>query len=702
MFQATREQYNYQINLQDSMVNEYRLNAEQARDELATTIAKMQSIEEDMKELKQKLTVKNSDYVGLKEENSKLKENNTRQSILISSLRDNLASLEERAVKIDTEHKITSSSVEEYKTQNKFLSEEITRYKEIILELEVVKQSLSTEKSESRTKRTEMFIAILAALGEKSAEWDCQIPDNLNALTSKVVELKNDRDGLKGEISGLKAEQTRLESLLTQSETEVKAGRETIMRLVAETEKMHESECQMKVQISTLEGEKSAVDSTAESLRAQIEELTNSLSAEAEAKASLANQIEELKARIDELIAEKHSGDAGLSEVRANYEKLRENIAALLSCSYQFVDKTDDSIVIRLREFLNEYKSKKCSVEHLENQICELNKKLEDETSRYQKLLEKVMTIEDKSSGNSLLHAERVKFLEFIEKLSKMLKMERIMSEVGLDINSDAVLQRVKQLIEKEDSTLAEKTSTVYTLQRKVKQLKEELEGKELHLDMLRKKVASLEEKSAGKVALFQESEEKDGKIRKLERVNEKLRGQLGDARVQITNLKSEMADINSLKLKHVEKDEEIRILVDKLDHLEKIRTKQAKQLAGLKQELSFVDHEARNTTSLKEENISHLSEQLTHAKRALEEVAKRERQLVEFRSLVAKMLGMQVSALTVPDYEIVSKLERLIHHHHVETTTNIGTDMDNFWEGYERAKERLTQKKKPATQSAW
>ena len=184
--------------------------------------------------------------------------------------------------------------------------------------------------------------------------------------------------------------------------------------------------------------------------------------------------------------------------------------------------------------------------------------------------------------------------------------------------------------------------------------------------------------------------------------MNEKLRGQLGDARVQITTLKSEMADINAMKLKHVEKDEEIQILVDKLDHLEKVRTKQAKQLAGLKQELHFVDHEARNSTSLKEENISHLSEQLSHANRALEEVATRERQLVEFRSLVAKMLGMEVSALTVPDYEIVSKLERLIHHHQVETTTHVGTDMDNFWEGCERAKEIMTHKNIPTAQSIW
>ena len=133
-----------------------------------------------------------------------------------------------------------------------------------------MKQSLSSEKTDSRTKRTEMYIAILAALGESSADWDSKIPDYLNAMTYKVVGLKNEKDGWKNEISGVRAELGRLESLLAQSETEVKAGRETILRLVAETEKIHESECQLKVQISTLEGEKSAGDSTIEGLNLKL------------------------------------------------------------------------------------------------------------------------------------------------------------------------------------------------------------------------------------------------------------------------------------------------------------------------------------------------------------------------------------------------------------------------------------------------
>ena len=73
-----------------------------------------------------------------------------------------------------------------------------------------------------------------------------------------------------------------------------------------------------------------------------------------------------------------------------------------------------------------------------------------------------------------------------------------------------------------------------------------------------------------------------------------------GDCKVQITSLKAELADINALKLKQIEKDDETRILIDKLDHLEKIRNKQAKQLAGLKQEIKFVDHEVRREVRFK------------------------------------------------------------------------------------------------------
>ena len=41
--------------------------------------------------------------------------------------------------------------------------------------------------------------------------------------------------------------------------------------------------------------------------------------------------------------------------------------------------------------------------------------------------------------------------------------------------------------------------------------------------------------------------------------------------------------------------------------------------------------------------------------------------QLVDFRTVVARMLGLEVKTLAVPDYEIISRLEKLIRAHHTQ-----------------------------------
>merc|ERR1712226_890690 len=401
-----------------------------------------------------------------------------RQSILINSMRSNILLLEEKITKSDVVIQTSRVEIEGLKAQKLSWEAEITKYKDIILELEVLKSSLMNEKGDSACKRRELYISVLSALGESSAAWDSRIPDDITSLTAKIGDVKTERDSANSEITSLKSEISKYESLLEQSETEVKAGRETIMRLVAETEKLHQSETELKIKLASLEGEIHSLGT--------------------------------------EHLSDKESYDS----LKATYEKLRENIAALLSCNYQFVDKTDDSIVVKLREFLNEYKSRKITIDALESQHSHLTTSLNDEKLKYGSLLEKISTQKSTQesstniSGSSALHSERVKSLEFIEKLSHLLKMEKITGELGLDVNSDAVLQRVKSLVEKEDSSMAEKTSTIYQLQRKIKHFKEELESKELHLDMLRKKIATLE-KSAGKVELFREHQEQEAKVKK-------------------------------------------------------------------------------------------------------------------------------------------------------------------------------------------
>jgi glycerol-3-phosphate responsive antiterminator len=89
--------------------------------------------------------------------------------------------------------------------------------------------------------------------------------------------------------------------------------------------------------------------------------------------------------------------------------------------------------------------------------------------------------------------------------MGNILKVSHISADVGLDMNVDLIMARADQLVKMESDSIQDKQTNIYNLQRKVKQLKEQLDNKELHLDLLRKKLSGLEEEKAGKSALERE-----------------------------------------------------------------------------------------------------------------------------------------------------------------------------------------------------
>ena len=69
--------------------------------------------------------------------------------------------------------------------------------------------------------------------------------------------------------------------------------------------------------------------------------------------------------------------------------------------------------------------------------------------------------------------------------------------------------------------------------------------------------------------------------------------------------------------------------------------------------------------------------------------------QLVDFREVVARMLGLDVTTLAIPDYEVISRLEKLIRNHHIgaAATTALDRSLDamsaRFRAGYDEALHR-------------
>jgi len=69
-------------------------------------------------------------------------------------------------------------------------------------------------------------------------------------------------------------------------------------------------------------------------------------------------------------------------------------------------------------------------------------------------------------------------FLRFIEQLSGVLGVDCVSADVGLDGASDAIFVRAEQLAKNEAAAVTDQKSQIYALKRKLKTMKEQLDGK--------------------------------------------------------------------------------------------------------------------------------------------------------------------------------------------------------------------------------
>ena len=95
-------------------------------------------------------------------------------------------------------------------------------------------------------------------------------------------------------------------------------------------------------------------------------------------------------------------------------------------------------------------------------------------------------------------YVPHAQYLRLMEKLLGALKLDAHVLDLGTDMIVDAVFGRVEQLTRGEAGQVAEKSTLVYQLQRKLQRLKEQLESKDLHLELMRKKLAQLDERARG------------------------------------------------------------------------------------------------------------------------------------------------------------------------------------------------------------
>ncbi|XP_014375967.1 coiled-coil domain-containing protein 170 isoform X3 [Alligator sinensis] len=636
-------------------ISRYRAAAETTRSEHAALLVKYERTQSELLELRSKMASKEASFQELKAEVESYKENNARQSSLLTSLQNRVQEAEEESNVLATSKKQTDLTAQAVFQENWELKEKIrdqeVKFNKYIDECEETKNQVS-----EISRKNGEFLAHLSGVLDIDIRGK-EEPQDL--LISKLTETHKENKMLKGQISTLK-------EAISVHEMESKASRETIMRLVSEMSKEQKKAAAYSQDRDKLNKDLDSAKTAKESLELEISILQDKLAASQEAWEASKQELHHLKRCSNELDGSLKNSIQEARTAQSMLSAFKEQIAVLLHSSSVTVKSSEEAILERIRAMSHSVESKKTMMSQFEAQIAKLTEQLEIQTRSYQDALQGARKAEKQveSLQDQLRHLERELYLTFLEQLSDKMKLDRIAAEIGFDMRLDAILVRAEQLVKLEGDAVIENKTMTHNLQRKLKTQKEKLESKELHMNLLRQKISQLEEEKQVRTALAVERDEANLTIRKLHKKAERLQKELDLARESNTDLKAKLSETSELKIKTLEQNRAIEELNKSQGNLGKMKEKAEKQLIAVKSELHLMEHEAKEDKERARNMLEATNSEVKALKTTLAEVTKREKQLTDFREVVSRMLGLSIANLALPDYEIITRLEGLIHLH--------------------------------------
>ena len=184
----------------------------------------------------------------------------------------------------------------------------------------------------------------------------------------------------------------------------------------------------------------------------------------------------------------------------------------------------------------------------------ESDQKRRHQETHLHELEQRVKTLDSNYANTEVfresIKQDKMKFHHFLERLASIMRITSPSMELGHELNPDVLLTRAEQLMKLENDSIVDQKSSSYNFQRKIKQLKEQLENKDVHLDLLRKKVMTLEEGRTVKTDLEREIDDHVLLSRKMKSKVENLTQQVNDLKHENTQLKGQMTDAHTFKVR--------------------------------------------------------------------------------------------------------------------------------------------------------
>ncbi|NWV20896.1 CC170 protein, partial [Origma solitaria] len=652
-------------------MSHYRTAAETAQSELAALSVKYDRAQAELLKLRSSMISKEAYFQELKNEAESYKENNARQMSRLLSLQTRIQEMEEELCMLATSKNQAELTAQVADKENWELKEELN-------EKNAKLNKYLNECEKNMTQASKISKKYEELLTQLSGFLDIDIREKEKAqkhLTSKVSEICKENLTLKDQVAAL-------QEAVNVHEMESKANRETIMRLVSEVNKEQKKAAGYYQDMEELSKDLDSAVTKRQNLEMEIRNLQEKLTVNQKALDTSKQELHNLKKSSRELDGSLKSSREEARTAQSSLEAFKEEIATLLSCGSAIIKPSEKAILERIQEIHCKEESKEIMVSQLETKLAKLTEALENQTRLYHEALERsrkaekcsenfhdqlkqleeeLLTVDLMQDG---LNLEKQKYLKFLEQLNEKMKLDSLAAEVGFDMTMDAILARAEQLVKLEGDAVVENKTVAYSLRRKLKAQKEKLESKELHMNLLRQKITQLEEEKKVRAALAVERDEANLAVRKLHKMIERLQKQLDLAKETNTDLKAKLSEANELKIKTLEQNRTIEELNKSQGKLERMKEKAEKQLRSAKSELLLKERKATEDKEKNQNVLEAVTSEMKVLKTTLAELAKRERQLADFREVVSRMLGLDIASLALPDYEIITRLEGLIHSH--------------------------------------
>ncbi|TPP62911.1 Coiled-coil domain-containing protein C6orf97 [Fasciola gigantica] len=361
----------------------------------------------------------------------------------------------------------------------------------------------------------------------------------------------------------------------------------------------------------------------------------------------------------------------------------RESLAAILSSSRIPCSPTEVAIKEHARRVVAECNEQRELCARMEARLVDATAKMDsmqtlqvdarDEVERVERdnvaLRDQIRRLESELATSELTkgghRADKERYFVYLCKLASKVKLDQSLA-VRMDIKElqEAILVRVGQLTRGEYTLLTDleaNADRVTGLNRTIKRLQDQLASKEIQLGMWRTKSSKMDEQVAELKRQISEGQAEKMNAQRAAAGERRVEVENGRLRDELNRLRSELLELTEAKTQFIQLEERMTDLVRTNKELEEVRQNQATKIAELRKVVEQQAAELTDQQKQSTDSIQRLTDDVHSTRQTIEQLRRSEKELFEFRALIGRLLGLDVDALTVPNYDIVRKLETLI-----------------------------------------